>query len=76
MKKKLGEALRIYRKQQGYTQQELAEKLFVVPEYISLVENGKNTPSVHLLLRWFKALQIEIELNCEITRTKRITIDE
>lgn len=54
--------LKKYRKQANYTQIELARKLNVTNDYISMIERGKKTPGFKL------AKSIADELN--------ITVDE
>lgn len=40
--------LRLYRKEKGITQKELAKIFGVTNDYISLIERGKQTPSLNL----------------------------
>jgi Zn-dependent peptidase ImmA (M78 family)/transcriptional regulator with XRE-family HTH domain len=48
---KLGEKVRHLRKLSGMSQQEVAEKLGVSKEYVSLLETNKRTPSLEILSR-------------------------
>ncbi len=43
--------LKFYRKQKGITQKELARVFGVTNDYISLIERGKQTPSLSLAKR-------------------------
>lgn len=61
----LGEAIRTYRKQAGFSQEKLAEKADLHPVYISTVERGAKTISVDALMRIAKALNVRIR---ELTR--------
>ena len=56
----LGEALRIYRKQAGMSQEKLAEKAELNPKYLSEVERGRKTISMDALVRIAKSLNIRI----------------
>jgi len=47
-----------YRKEKGYTQQELAEKISYSKNHIQQIETAKATPSVIVLLDIAKALDI------------------
>lgn len=43
--------VRVARAQQGYTQQQLAEKIGVTRQTISLIEKGKYNPTLKLCLK-------------------------
>jgi len=62
--KKLGmifiKNLKEYRKKCGYTQAQLAEKVKVTPNYIGMLEMGRNFPTTDLIERIAKALNIEM----------------
>lgn len=49
----IGLTVRIRRFQLGFNQKELAPKLKVTPNYLSLVEHNKRTPSIKLLRKLF-----------------------
>ena len=55
-RKQIGEAVRKYRTAAGMTQALLAEKADLHPVYVSRVECGAETVSVHALVRISKAL--------------------
>lgn len=49
-----------YRKQQGYTQMELARKLGVARQTINLIENNKYNPSLSLCISLAKNLGTDL----------------
>lgn len=49
-----------YRKQQGYTQMELARKLGVARQTINLIENNKYNPSLSLCISLAKHLGTDL----------------
>ena len=53
---RLGEQLRFLRKDKGFTQEELAEKVGVHPTYIGKIEGGKSNISTIMLFKLSKAL--------------------
>jgi transcriptional regulator with XRE-family HTH domain len=59
-RKIIGETIRRYRKQVGFSQEKLAEKADLHPVYIGKVERGEKVVSVHALLRIAKALKIRL----------------
>lgn len=56
----LGKMLRTLRKEKGYTQEFLAEKIGVHPTYIGKLENGKSNLSVMLLFKLSRALDTNL----------------
>ena len=58
--KKLGENIKNIRKEKGYTQEYLAEKISVHPTYIGKIESGKSNPSTILLFKLSRALSVTI----------------
>ncbi|MEO8343055.1 MAG: helix-turn-helix transcriptional regulator [Gallionella sp.] len=54
----LGEVLRSLRKQQGLSQEALALDAGVERNYISLIELGKNSPSIRILFKLCNALNV------------------
>jgi XRE family transcriptional regulator, regulator of sulfur utilization len=56
----LGEAIRLRRKQLGFSQEKLAEKAELHPVYVSAVERGVKTISVDALMRIAKALKVRV----------------
>ena len=56
----LGEAIRVCRKQVGFSQEKLAEKADLHPVYVSAVERGVKTISMDALMRIAKALGVRV----------------
>lgn len=54
----VGSVLRIYRKQVGLSQEKLAERLGVSTNYVSVLETGKQYPSIGTLIRFARALGV------------------
>jgi DNA-binding XRE family transcriptional regulator len=57
-RKIIGEAIRQYRKQAEFTQEELAEKSDLNPKYLGEVERGEKIISIEALLRIAKAVKV------------------
>jgi transcriptional regulator with XRE-family HTH domain len=55
----LGDAIRAARKQAGFSQEKLAEKADLHPNYIGEVERGEKTISVDSLVRITRALKVK-----------------
>ena len=58
--KKFGERLKFLRKDKGLTQERLAEKVNVHPTYIGKIEGGKSNPSLLMIYKIAKALDVQI----------------
>ena len=58
----LGKQLKIMRKEKGYTQEELAEKVNVHPTYIGKIESGKSNLSVIMLYKLSRALDSNLSV--------------
>lgn len=54
----LGQALRKLRTQRGWSQTELALRAEMDRNYLSLIELGRNSPSVRMLVRLCAALDV------------------
>ncbi|RRD56079.1 XRE family transcriptional regulator [Comamonadaceae bacterium OH2545_COT-014] len=54
----LGQALRKLRTERGWSQTELALRAGMDRNYLSLIELGRNSPSVRMLLRLCQALDM------------------
>lgn len=54
----LGEVLRALRKERGLSQEALALEAEVERNYVSLIELGKNSPSVRILFKLCKTLGV------------------
>ena len=59
-RKKIGDAIRSYRKRASLTQEKLAEAVELNPKYIGEVERGEKIISIEALLRIAKAVKIPI----------------
>ena len=58
---RLGKNIKRYRKDKNYTQEKLSEKVGVHPTYIGKLESGKNNPSIMLIYKVSKALDIKLK---------------
>ncbi len=56
----LGEAIRVRRKQAGFSQEKLAEKADISPVYVSIVERGEQGISIDALMKITKALKVKL----------------
>lgn len=56
----LGKRVRSLRQQQGLTQEQLGEKASLDPTYISGIERGVRNPSLLILSRLARALQVQL----------------
>lgn len=59
-RKKIGDAIRAYRKKAAFTQERLAEIVELNPKYIGEVERGEKIISIEALLRIARAVKIPI----------------
>jgi transcriptional regulator with XRE-family HTH domain len=59
-RKKIGDAVRAYRKKAAFTQEGLAEIVELNPKYIGEIERGEKIISIEALLRISKAVKIPI----------------
>lgn len=59
-KQKIAEFIKNKRKEQGLTQEELAEKLYVTEKAISRWETGRGTPDISLLLPLSETLKVSV----------------
>jgi transcriptional regulator with XRE-family HTH domain len=57
----LGPKIKYYRKQRGYSQEQLAQKLGKTKSYISRVENNKERPNLEFLVSVADALGIRVK---------------
>src|SRR5208283_3285625 len=55
----LGDRIQYLRKQRGWTQEYLSEKLDISLNYLSRVERGKENPTINMLLKIAKVLKVE-----------------
>lgn len=61
MNKTLGEKIKELRMQKMYSQSEIAKELGVSPAMISYIENDEKTPSLLLLKRLAKLLEVSLD---------------
>jgi transcriptional regulator with XRE-family HTH domain len=61
-----GEKLKSVRKTKGWSQEELAEKLFVSRQSVSKWENGQNYPSIEVIIKLSDLFEVTID---ELLRT-------
>lgn len=61
-----GEKLKSVRKTKGWSQEELAEKLFVSRQSVSKWENGQNYPSIEVIIKLSVLFEVSID---ELLRT-------
>ncbi len=59
-RKVIGDAIRSRRKNAGYTQERLAEKVDLNPKYLGEVERGEKIISIEALLRIAKAVRTPV----------------
>lgn len=57
---KLGARLKEIRKARGLTQEALAEKVDLTPQYLSRLEAGHQSPSIETVARLAEALDLEL----------------
>ena len=55
----LAKNMKLYRKKEGLSQAALAEKAGTAPNYIALIEVGKNFPSLQMLEKIASALNVD-----------------
>lgn len=74
----LNENLKRFRKQKGFSQQELAEQLHVVRQTISKWEQGLSVPDADLLIRLSDVLEVPVSdlLNVSQDTTKSIDLQD
>ena len=57
---RLGARLKFIRKEKGFTQEVLAEKVKIHPTYVGKLESGKNNLSVLMLYKISRALNVKL----------------
>ncbi len=70
--KKIGRFIALCRKENGYTQAGLAEKLGITDRAVSKWENGKSMPDASIMLELCKLLKINVD---ELLTGEHILID-
>ena len=59
IKRAVGRRIKIVRQRSGLTQDQLAEQVGLSPKYISGIERGVENPTMDILIRLAKALEVE-----------------
>jgi transcriptional regulator with XRE-family HTH domain len=59
-RKRLGRRVKELRQLRKYTQEQLAERMEINPTYLSSIERGGENPTLDLLIRLAKGLQVEL----------------
>jgi len=58
----LAQNLRKYRQEKGFTQEQLAARSGVASEYISRLEAGKRNPTVAIVEKLAKAMELPVQV--------------
>jgi transcriptional regulator with XRE-family HTH domain len=59
-KRQLGRRLKELRKQRGISQEKFSEKADVSPQYLSRIESGTENPTLDMLIKLSRALEVEM----------------
>lgn len=59
-REKLGNKIQKLRKQLGYSQEELAEKINISRTHMGHIEQGRKSPSIKVLEKLAKALRVQV----------------
>ncbi len=62
---RLGQKLRVLRRREGLTQQQLAERLKISPAYLNLIENGKRPLPAQVLIALAQLFQLDLSAFAE-----------
>lgn len=57
---RIGEQIKSIRKEKGFTQEYLAEKVNIHPTYVGKIESGKSNTSVLMLFKISRALGVKL----------------
>ena len=69
-KKLLGQRIKYFRKAKKLTQEQLAELVGMEPNSISIIESGRNFPTLNSLEKIARALDIELNILIRYSRTR------
>lgn len=69
-KKLLGQRIKYFRKAKNLTQEQLAEKVSMEPNSISIIESGRNFPTLNSLEKIANALDIELNILFRYSQNK------
>ena len=56
----IGKRLRALRKAKGLSQRDIEDRTGLPKAYVSIVENGRTTPTLQMLERWAEALDVAL----------------
>ena len=56
----IGRRLRELRKDKGLSLRDVEDRTGLPQAYVSIVENGRTTPTLQMLVRWAEALDVEL----------------
>ena len=70
----LGDNIKKYRRERGYTQEELAARLHVVRQTLSKWENNASVPDAEILIEISQALEVPVSVLLDLTPEKE-TVD-
>ena len=56
----IGKRLRDLREAKGLSQGDIEDRTGLPKAYVSIVENGRTTPTLQMLVRWAEALDVEL----------------
>ena len=73
---KVGMFIANKRKEKGYTQQELGEKLFVTDKAVSKWERGLSLPNIAILEKLAEELDTDIYSILQIEKKKEVNVEE
>lgn len=73
---KVGMFIANKRKEKGYTQQELGEKLFVTDKAVSKWERGLSLPDIAILEKLAEELDTDIYSILQIEKKKEVNVEE
>lgn len=59
-KKLIGKRIQELRRSQGLSQEQIAEKADISPNYLSRIECGKENPTLDMLIKLAHALEVEL----------------
>lgn len=59
-KKLIGKRIQELRRNQGLSQEQIAEKADISPNYLSRIECGKENPTLDMLIKLAHALEVEL----------------
>lgn len=66
--KKIGQKIQVLRKQKGQTQRELAEQLDITRVYMGYIEQGRESPSLHLMFRLADILGVKLNVLLDLSK--------